>query len=275
MIERIEVDGYRVAVERRGYGRPLIFLHGWPLHRATWRGVIPQLLDRFECITIDFPGLGETDFDERAPIRWQSLAGVVRGVAHQLQLPQYGLVAHDTGGTVARLVAADDPDRVTSMFLLNTEIPGHRPPYIELYQKLLRIPFAIDGLRVLLETSAFLRSPMGFGGCFWDLDRIDREFRDLFVRPLIRERRRALGAVHYAVGLEWSVVDGLSETHRRIKAPVHLMWGAEDPTFPIDRAGAIAAQLPRATMQPISNAKLLVHEERPDDVARAIRDRMS
>src|SRR5688572_23807602 len=159
MIEHVEVRGLRVAIERRGAGRPLVFLHGWPFHRATWRELVPRLEGRFDCVLIDFPGLGDTELAEGTPIGFRGLAELVRAVTDHLQLGRYGLVAHDTGGTVARIIAAEEPDRITELTLLNTEMPGHRPPFIPFYQRLLRAPFAIDGFRVLLELRAFLRSP--------------------------------------------------------------------------------------------------------------------
>src|SRR5262245_54168603 len=31
------IDGTNISVETRGTGPAILFLHGWPLHRATWR----------------------------------------------------------------------------------------------------------------------------------------------------------------------------------------------------------------------------------------------
>jgi len=51
--------------------------------------------------------------------------------------------------------------------------------------------------------------------------------------------------------------------------PVQLLWGADDPTFPVALARAMVSQLPNARMTEIPGAKLLVHEEKPAEVAEA------
>jgi pimeloyl-ACP methyl ester carboxylesterase len=50
--------------------------------------------------------------------------------------------------------------------------------------------------------------------------------------------------------------------------PVLLIWGADDPTFPVALARAMVGQFPNARIAEIPGAKLLVHEEKPAEVAR-------
>jgi pimeloyl-ACP methyl ester carboxylesterase len=52
--------------------------------------------------------------------------------------------------------------------------------------------------------------------------------------------------------------------------PVRLIWGADDPTFPVALAREMVKQLPDARLVEVPGARLLVHEERPDDVAGAV-----
>ena len=52
--------------------------------------------------------------------------------------------------------------------------------------------------------------------------------------------------------------------------PVRLIWGADDPTFPLARAREMLKQFPDANLVEIPRARLLVHEERPAEVARAV-----
>jgi pimeloyl-ACP methyl ester carboxylesterase len=51
---------------------------------------------------------------------------------------------------------------------------------------------------------------------------------------------------------------------------VLLVWGADDPTFPLERARGMVSQLAHCRgLVPIRGARLLVHEERPAEVADA------
>src|SRR5205823_5174972 len=137
-----------------------------------------------------------------------------------------------------------DAQRVKRLALINTEIPGHRPPWIQLYQFLMRVPGAPLIFRQLLRSDLFLRSGMGFGGCFCNLDLINGDFRDRFVTPYVRSAQKTAGMGRYLVGLQWKVVDELAQRHAELRMPVLLVWGQEDPTFPIDRAREMVAQLP-------------------------------
>lgn len=47
-----------VHVEREGRGADLVLLHGWGLHSAVWRRVLPSLAARFRVHRVDLPGYG-------------------------------------------------------------------------------------------------------------------------------------------------------------------------------------------------------------------------
>jgi pimeloyl-ACP methyl ester carboxylesterase len=104
----------------------------------------------------------------------------------------------------------------------------------------------------LLRSAMYRRSGMGYGGCFHDAGLLDDDFYDCFVRPLVGSRPRMLGVTR----------------HADIRVPVQLVRGADDPTFPVARARSMAAQFPTGRgLHEIPRARLLVHEERPAEVA--------
>jgi pimeloyl-ACP methyl ester carboxylesterase len=159
--------------------------------------------------------------------------------------------------------------------LINTEMPHHRPPWIPLYQVLMRVPGTLEAFKLLLQSDAFLRSPMGFGGCFNDMRLIEGEFGEHFVAPLVRSPSQRDGMRRYLRGAKWAPVDALERDHARIKMPVELVWGADDPTFPVALARKMAAQFPDARLVEIPGARLLVHEEKPEEVGRTIMEFLS
>ena len=133
----------------------------------------------------------------------------------------------------------------------------------------MHLPGTLTSFSLLMRSRAFLRSGMGFGGCFSNLDLIDGDFHAHFVAPLLREPKRLQGMRLYLKSLKWDVVDALVQNHARLTMPVQLIWGADDPTFPVSRAREMVQQLPDGRLVEIPGAKLLVHEEKPDEVARA------
>ena len=74
----------------------------------------------------------------------------------------------------------------------------------------------------------------------------------------------------YLRGLVWGPVDDLAKAHARLTMPVELIWGADDPTFPVAQARHMVMQFPDARLVEIPGARLLVHEEKPADVVRAV-----
>lgn len=265
--------GARLAYRVAGQGPALVLVHGYPTHGATWRKLVPELSKRFTCYLPDLPGLGRTEWRADTDFGFHGHARVLRAWVDELGLDEYDLVAHDTGATVARCLADADGPRVRRLALINTEMPGHRPPWIPLYRHLAALPGASLNFSLLLRQRWFRRTPMGFGGCFVNRDLIEGDFYDHFVAPLLASSRRMEGSLRYLRGIGWDVVDGLQEIHARLRMPVQLVWGTEDPTFPIALAREMAAQFPTPpAFASIPNAALLPHEEQPDLVLRALGD---
>ena len=48
----------RLHVDRQGSGPDLVLVHGWGVHSAVWRGVLPALAARFRVHAVDLPGFG-------------------------------------------------------------------------------------------------------------------------------------------------------------------------------------------------------------------------
>src|SRR5688572_26468023 len=228
--------GVRLAYRVVGEGPALVLVHGYPTHGATWRKVLPTLSRRFTCYVPDLPGLGITEWRDDTDFTFPGHARLLRAWIDRLGLDGYDVLAHDTGGTIARCLADADGARLSRLALINTEMPGHRPPWIPLYRHLAALPGAHLSFAPLLRQRWFRRSPMGFGGCFVNRDLLDGDFHDHFVAPLLASSRRMQGSLRYLRGIGWDVVDGMREVHARLQMPVQLIWGAEDPTFPMPLA---------------------------------------
>ncbi len=269
--ELVDLDGTTVPVRRFGTGPPLLLVHGFPLSGFTWRFVIPVLARSMTCLAVDLPGLGDSRWTETTDFSFPGQGRTLHRVADALGLDTYSVLAQDTGGTFARFLALEDA-RVVRLALVNTEIPGHRPPWIPFYQRLMTLPGATALLGVLTRSPRFVRSPMGFGGCFVDPSRLDGEFHDQFVAPIVRSPVRRDGIRRYVLGARWQPVDDLRTLHEQITIPVRLVWGRQDPTFPLDRARPMLHQLPDADLVEIDRARLLPHEEQPDAVLDAVTD---
>jgi len=269
-IQTVDTGTERLHCRRFGSGPPLLLVHGFPLSGFTWRKVLPDLAQHYTCFAPDLPGMGDSEWTDATDFSFPGQGRTLKRLVDGLGLDRYSVLAHDTGGTFARYLALEDGARVEKLSLINTEMPGHRPPWIPLYQFLMRVPGTLTAFGLLLRSSAFLRSGLGFGGCFNDLGLLDGDFHDHVIAPMLESPKRMEGMQRYLIGAEWAPVDALEHEHARLHMPVQLVWGVDDPTFPLEHARRMLVQFPDARLVEIPGARLLAHEEKPAEVARAV-----
>jgi haloalkane dehalogenase len=259
---RVAVGAHRLAYRRFGSGPDVVFVHGWPLHSATFRAIVPLLADRFTCHLFDLPSSGQTESDTNAKASFESNAEVLRGAIDAIGLGRFALFAHDSGGLTARLLAAGN-HRVTALVLGNTDLPGYVPKVVHELLGTARLPGGAELLRFAMRFRAVRRS-RAYCGCFHDLDLIDGDFHELLVAPLLADRRLWARQLDLLGTVDQALVDRLPSVHARLAMPTLLLWGDEDPIFPIERARAMMDQFPKVTLHPIAAGRAYVHEEHPD-----------
>jgi len=267
-LQHVDTGSASVAYRRFGSGPPLLLVHGWPLSGFTYRRLIPHLARQFTCYAVDLPGAGETRWSAQTDFSFAGQAETLRRLLDALHLDGCHVVAHDTGASIARALALLAGDRLGDLCLIGTEIPGHRPPWIPLFQRLAALPGAVPMFRLSLSSDWFVRSPLGFGNCFVDRGLLGGDFAEHIIRPLREVPARLDGQLRYLRGIDWQFVDGLATAHRSISNSVLLIWGAEDSIFPVERARSMVPQFAACRgLEVVPGAKLLVHEERPEAVA--------
>ena len=264
-VQWVQWSGGRMAYRSFGRGPALVFVHGWPLCGATWRDLVAELADEFTCIVPDLPGAGLSPWSDHTRDIFVDYGAAVAELVLQLDLPEVGLLGHDSGGTMARVAAAQLGDRVRAIALTNTEIPGHELDLIPFLQKVAALPGATTIFGWLLRSRAFLRSKMGFRSAFADLDRLEGDFEDACLRPL---RANVTGAMKALRAADLSFVHQLQAVHDQIQAPLCCVWGDRDPFFPVDGAQQMVdAWRGPAHLHVETGMKLFVHEEAAGAVA--------
>ena len=267
-VQFAQLGDAKIAYRKFGDGPALVLLHGFPFSSLTYRHLVPHLQQHFTCYALDTPGAGLSEWGENYDFHFRAQARTLRRFIDAIEVQSYSILGHDSGATLARLLSLGDPGRVERLVLLNTEVPGHRPPWIPFYAALARIGRSPDLLRLLYRWRRYLRSSAAFGPVFFDRDRLDDDFWGCFVAPVVEDRSRREGLRRYLLGFDWTIVDDFRSTHAQIAAPVLMIWGADDPTFPVQLAHEMTRQFrPAARLSVINNAKLLVHEEHPGRVA--------
>jgi pimeloyl-ACP methyl ester carboxylesterase len=162
------------------------------------------------------------------------------------------------------------PERIAGLVLGNTEIPGHHPWRLKCLLAAARNRFTRSMMPALMRSRGgrwlLLRD------CVGDTSLIERELTPRFIMPLSDSPQLMAGAMSMADGLAVTDFDRIGDAHPLITAPVHLVWGADDPWFPLSEARAMMPTFGgKCTLVAIEGGKLLVHEEAPGRFAAEIR----
>jgi pimeloyl-ACP methyl ester carboxylesterase len=123
----------RMAVDVRGDGDAIVFVHGLGGSLNAWTPLLPAL-GRFRCVRPELPGAGRSTrayaLGEATPHRGRISAAThaeaVLRVCEVLGLSRMHLVGHSFGTIIALHVAAREPSRVRSLALFGAmaEPPG-------------------------------------------------------------------------------------------------------------------------------------------------------
>ena len=259
-----------VAYRRVGTGPDVLFVHGWPVSGATFRTLLPYLVDDVTCHVIDLLGTGSSRFDASTSLSLDQHIEAVRQVVDQLGLDSVCLVGHDSGGMIARHAMAGDK-RLRSMGLINTEQPQGLSWRFKLFLNGRNVPGFGRALAWLAGQPRLRRNPFVLGDAFADSDLLDGEFDEFFLQPLHTSDRHLDAAIRLLKSFDVDRhVGTLGALHNQISVPVQLVWGDQDPFFPLDWARDMVATFPDARLEVIEGAGLFSHEERPAEVAAAL-----
>ncbi|CAN5352488.1 alpha/beta hydrolase [soil metagenome] len=122
--QRIDTaDGVFINVVTGGHGPPLVLLHGHPETHAIWHAVAATLADRFSVVMCDLRGYGDSAKPEGLPdhstYSKRAMASDIVTVMAALGHARFKVLAHDRGGRVAHRMAADHPEAVERLVVLD------------------------------------------------------------------------------------------------------------------------------------------------------------
>jgi haloacetate dehalogenase len=118
------IDGdVQIAYVHGGSGPPLLLLHGHPQTSAIWHRVAPALARRFTLVAADLRGYGDSSKPRGAPdhanYAKRTMARDMLVLMRSLGFDRFNVLAHDRGARVAHRLAADHPEAVRRLVLLD------------------------------------------------------------------------------------------------------------------------------------------------------------
>jgi len=119
----IDVDGVSLYYERAGTGEPILFCHGIPTDYRAWNSQVEAFSKRYSTIAYSrrhaYPNKREGD---GADSTIGNNAADLKGLIDKLGIAPVHLVGHSYGGFTAAFLAADHPDLVRTLVLVEPAI---------------------------------------------------------------------------------------------------------------------------------------------------------
>ncbi len=236
---RIEVEeGVEIGVTVGGSGPPLLLLHGHPQTRAMWHRVAPILARDHTLVMADLRGYGDSSkpagVDRHVNYSKRVMAQDQRRLMSHLGFKHFAVLAHDRGARVAHRLAADHPEAVKRLMLLDIA------PTLAMYEQtteafaraywhwfFLIQPAPLPERLITADPAAYIREVMG------------RRSAGLapFHPSALAEYTRCIGLPGTAHGMceDYRAAAGIDLEHdredrdagRKLEMPLRVLWGAE------------------------------------------------
>ncbi len=219
-------------------GKPLLLIHGHPQSHTMWHLTAPELAKQYRVVMFDLRGYGDSDRpatdDKHLPYSKRVMATDAMAVMAHFGYSKFQVLAHDRGARVAHRLAADFPDAVERMMLLDIA------PTLGMYENTTQLfatlywhwffliqPAPLPEALIGDDPVRYLHGVMGsrYGGLEKFAPEALREYERCSLIPnsamAMAEDYRAAATID----LEHDRVDVVAG--KKINTPIHVLWGAK------------------------------------------------
>jgi len=157
----------RISYATAGSGPVALFVHGVLLNKHLWRHQLAKLSDIRRCVAVDLLAHGETEIAPNQDVSVTANAKMLKEVLDALKIDRVDLVGNDSGGGIAQIFAALNPERVRTLTLTNCDTHDNWPPEaFKPFVEMVKAGGLRDTLNAMLADKAIFRSPGAFGPAY-------------------------------------------------------------------------------------------------------------
>ena len=247
-------DGTRIVWLEGGTGAPLVLVHGFGADKDNFTRVARYLTPHYRVIVPDLVGFGESAHRTDVDYRYAAQAERLHAFVQSLGLSRIDIGGNSMGGGIAMSYAAQHPDEVASLWLIDCAGIAAAPP-----SELAKIVTS-TGTNPLMITKesdypAFLHFVMS------DPPWIPGSVMDVLARERIANR-----ALESQV-FRQIATDSVDAAVKGLPTPTLITWGEDDRALSVGTVPVLKTLLPNAqavVMPHIGHAPMI---ERPEQSA--------
>jgi pimeloyl-ACP methyl ester carboxylesterase len=261
----VEVDGVNVNYIERGAGEYLVLIHGFASSVRTWQDVIPELARNYHVVALDLKGFGHTEKPLQSDYSTYGLSEFTRRTMDLLGIEQATLIGNSLGGAISLHLAANHPERVQRMVLIDAAAYPHKQP---LLFNCAYLPGAGCLTSILITRPTFRNSLR------------EVYFNDSLVTEQLVDDHYSIYDLENATDTMLEVLlargaeteSGKLPDYTKIDVPSLVLWGREDIWIPLEQGQRLAEELPQGQLSVIPDCGHVPQEEKPMVVAQMILD---
>ena len=247
-------NGKTIHYASLGQGPPLFFLHGYPDQLQVWYQLAPLLAQNFQCIALDWPGMGKSD-------AWQGgatpfhMAKNLEQIIDDWGFSQVSLLAHDMGAQPAAIFASQNPQRMERLFLMNF-LAFHNLETsweIEILRNFGWNRFIIEKLPI----GVYWRALNTFVPSQFPIEKeIKENIWEDFKKKPARKFISKMCAGYQAT------LNKLPGYYAKIQCPTHVLWGEKDKHFPVIQGEKLKSVIPKCRYNIIDGGEhwMVIHK---------------
>ncbi|MBC7810072.1 MAG: alpha/beta hydrolase [Burkholderiales bacterium] len=232
------------------HGRAILLLHGDVGSALVhWGETLSALGDTFHVLAPNLPAFGGSAALPNANPDSSDYCQWLIAFLDALNINQAVIVGNESGGLLARLFAAEYPQRVPALILVNGGGIATKPSVAD--RLLARIPML--GQTLIYASCRSQTTRPKIEALVHEPQIITDEFAEA-----------AKANLAGLVGLVRAFRFGELPAQRTPIVPTLLLWGTEDKSAPLKEAEVVRASIPGSELSPISGVGHFPHLEAPD-----------
>ena len=272
----VETPSGRISYASAGSGPVALFVHGVVLNKHLWRHQLTELSDIRRCIAVDLLAHGDTEIEPDQDVSVTANAKMLKEVLDVLKIDKVDLIGNDSGGGIAQIFAALNPERVRTLTLTNCDTHDNWPPEaFKPFVDMVRAGGLRDTLNAMLADKTIFRSAGALGPAYEQPETVTDEDIETYLLPLVRTEQRTRDLQRFVVAFDNKHTRLIEPQLGKLQAPTLIVWGTDDVYFPVKWAHWLAETIPGAKPAvELTGARIFFPEERADEFNQLLRDHL-